>query len=117
MTSRIVVGYVPNPLGDAAIAAAIDEARRRDGELVVINTTRADRLVNPAYADDADPAVVAPARRMLAAGLDGDLDKAAVATEEAAATCRRLGFPMSLPTSGSGLGVPGRDRPCGVVSC
>ncbi|MFJ6001777.1 universal stress protein [Arthrobacter sp. NPDC092385] len=52
--STIVVGYVPNALGDAAVAEAVEEARRRDAELVVINTTRADRLVNPAYADSED---------------------------------------------------------------
>jgi len=74
------------------------------------------RAVNT-YDDAADPAVVAPARRMLAAGLDGNLEAAAVATEAAAAACRRLGFPISLPTSGPGPGIPGRDRPCGVVSC
>jgi nucleotide-binding universal stress UspA family protein len=52
--STIVVGYVPNALGDAAVIEAVEEARRRNAELVVINTTRADRLVNPAYADSAD---------------------------------------------------------------
>ncbi|MHA7280451.1 universal stress protein [Arthrobacter sp. MDT2-2] len=52
--STIVVGYVPNALGDAAVTEAVEEARRRNAELVVINTTRADRLVNPAYADSAD---------------------------------------------------------------
>ncbi|MHA7239498.1 universal stress protein [Arthrobacter sp. TMS1-12-1] len=52
--STIVVGYVPNALGEAAVSEAVEEARRRGSELVVINTTRADRLVNPAYADDDD---------------------------------------------------------------
>ncbi len=52
--SSIVVGYVPNALGEAAVTQAVEEARRRDAELVVINTTRADRLVNPAYADSED---------------------------------------------------------------
>ena len=52
--STIVVGYVPNALGDAAVTEAVEEARRRDAELVVINTTRADRRVNPAYADSED---------------------------------------------------------------
>ncbi|MHA7263424.1 universal stress protein [Arthrobacter sp. TMN-37] len=52
--STIVVGYVPNALGDAAVDEAIREARRREAKLVVVNTTRADRLVDPAYADDAD---------------------------------------------------------------
>ncbi|MBG6224278.1 nucleotide-binding universal stress UspA family protein [Arthrobacter sp. CAN_A2] len=52
--STIVVGYVPNALGEAAVSEAVQEARRREADLVVINTTRADRLVNPAYADDED---------------------------------------------------------------
>ncbi|MEC5200305.1 nucleotide-binding universal stress UspA family protein [Arthrobacter sp. PL16] len=52
--SIIVVGYVPNALGEAAVTEAVEEARRRGAELVVINTTRADRLVNPAYADSED---------------------------------------------------------------
>ena len=52
--STIVVGYVPNALGDAAVDEAIRESRRREAKLVVVNTTRADRLVDPGYADDAD---------------------------------------------------------------
>jgi nucleotide-binding universal stress UspA family protein len=52
--STIVVGYVPNALGDATVDEAIRESRRRDARLVVVNTTRADRLVDPGYADDAD---------------------------------------------------------------
>ncbi len=52
--SVIVLGYVPNELGDGAAAAAVEEARRRGASLVVVNTTRADRLVDPGYADDAD---------------------------------------------------------------
>lgn len=52
--STIVLGYVPNALGIAALEAAIEEAGRRDAELLVINTTRADRLVDPSYADDDD---------------------------------------------------------------
>jgi hypothetical protein len=72
------------------------------------------RAVNT-YDDDADPTVVAPARRMLAAGLDGDLQAAATATEAAASACRRLGFPISIPTSGPGPGFPG--GPCRGVAC
>ncbi|WP_159615453.1 universal stress protein [Arthrobacter zhaoguopingii] len=52
--STIVVGYVPNALGDAAVDEAIREARRREAKLVVVNTTRADRLVDPGYADDTE---------------------------------------------------------------
>ncbi|NJC24079.1 nucleotide-binding universal stress UspA family protein [Arthrobacter pigmenti] len=54
--SAVVLGYVPNALGDAAASAAIGEARKRGGTVVVVNTTRADRLVDPAYADNNDMA-------------------------------------------------------------
>jgi nucleotide-binding universal stress UspA family protein len=50
----VVVGYIPGELGDAALEAAIEEARRRDTDLVAVNTTRADRLVDPRYAQDVD---------------------------------------------------------------
>lgn len=52
--STVVVGYVPNALGEAALAAAVDEARGRGAALVVVNTTRSDRLVDPGYADETD---------------------------------------------------------------
>jgi hypothetical protein len=48
------------------------------------------------YGDTADPAVVVPARRMASTGLSGDLDASAAATQEAAAACRRLGYPVNL---------------------
>ncbi len=50
----VVVGYVPNALGEAAVTAAIEEARRRGTDLVAVNTTRADRLVDPRYAQDSE---------------------------------------------------------------
>lgn len=46
----IVVGYVPGELGEVAVDAAIEEARRRNTDLVAVNTTRADRLVDSRYA-------------------------------------------------------------------
>jgi nucleotide-binding universal stress UspA family protein len=49
----VVLGYVPNELGEATLAAAIEEAQRRGTDLVAVNTTRADRLVDPRYAQDA----------------------------------------------------------------
>ena len=49
----VVIGYVPNELGEATLAAAIEEAQRRGTDLVAVNTTRADRLVDPRYAQDA----------------------------------------------------------------
>lgn len=48
----VVVGYLPNELGRAALRAAIEETRFRGGPMVVVNTTRADRLVDPRYAQE-----------------------------------------------------------------
>lgn len=48
----VVIGYIPNELGEAALDVAIAEARRRGTDLVAVNTTRADRLVDPRYAQD-----------------------------------------------------------------
>lgn len=54
----VVVGYIPGELGEATLTAAIEEARRRGTDLVVVNTTRADRLVDPRYAQDAQAAAL-----------------------------------------------------------
>ncbi len=48
----VVLGYVPNDLGDAALDAALEEAHRRATDVVVVNTTRADRLVDPRFAQE-----------------------------------------------------------------
>ena len=100
-----------------ALCADIDASVRLvAGGNTVGGGLRLLRAVN-SYGTQADPSVSGPARRMLAAGLDGDLDTAAVATQDAATACQRSGFPISIPTSGPGPGIPGRDRPCGGVSC
>ena len=49
-TSVVVVGYVPNPRGQAALGHALAECRRRGARLVVVNNSRGDALV------DEDPA-------------------------------------------------------------
>ncbi|MGL3806649.1 universal stress protein [Paeniglutamicibacter sp. R2-26] len=46
----VVLGYVPTGLGEAALEAAITECRRRGARLLVVNSTRADRTVDPNYA-------------------------------------------------------------------
>ena len=46
----IVVGYVPTPEGEAALTAAINEARLREEPLHVVNTTRGDSLVDSRFA-------------------------------------------------------------------
>ena len=46
----IVVGYIPTPAGEAALTHAIDEARKRQARLVVVNSSRGDALVDPRFA-------------------------------------------------------------------
>ena len=46
----IVVGYVPTPEGEAALDAAIAEARLRDQPLHVINSSRGDTYVDDRFA-------------------------------------------------------------------
>jgi nucleotide-binding universal stress UspA family protein len=48
----IVVGYVPTPEGEAALTAAISEARLREQPLHVVNSSRGDALSDPRYASD-----------------------------------------------------------------
>jgi nucleotide-binding universal stress UspA family protein len=54
----IVVGYVPNPEGEAALRAAISEAQLRQRPLHVLNTSRGDALADPRFATEADLADV-----------------------------------------------------------
>lgn len=55
---KILVGYVPTPEGEAALDAALDEARRRGASLVLVNTSRGDAYVDERYAkpDELDAA-------------------------------------------------------------
>jgi nucleotide-binding universal stress UspA family protein len=46
MTGVVVVGYVPNPRGQAALEHALGECRRRDARLVLVNASRGDALVD-----------------------------------------------------------------------
>lgn len=50
----IVVGYVPTPAGEAAVQAAITEARLRDEDLLVVNSAREGSLVETTVATTED---------------------------------------------------------------
>jgi nucleotide-binding universal stress UspA family protein len=50
----IVVGYVPTPAGEAAVQAAITEARLRGEDLLVVNSAREGSLVETTVATDED---------------------------------------------------------------
>ncbi|MEO7448011.1 MAG: universal stress protein [Humibacillus sp.] len=42
----ILVGYIPTPQGEAALAAAITEAKAHGDDILVINMSRDDKLVD-----------------------------------------------------------------------
>ncbi|WP_419707516.1 universal stress protein [Promicromonospora sp. NFX87] len=50
----IVVGYVPTPAGEAAVQAAITEARLRDEDLLVVNSAREGSVVETTVATTED---------------------------------------------------------------
>ncbi|NJP31436.1 universal stress protein [Micromonospora thermarum] len=50
----VLVGYVPSPLGEVALAAAVEQARFRDEPVLVVNTSRGDAYVDPRLAPEAD---------------------------------------------------------------
>jgi nucleotide-binding universal stress UspA family protein len=54
----IVVGYVPTPQGDAALTAAINEAKLRNEALHVVNTSRGDAPVDNRLASQEQLAAV-----------------------------------------------------------
>ena len=50
----VVVAYIPNQHGEAALTAGLAEARLRGSELVVVNATRGDTLVDKKYLGQGD---------------------------------------------------------------
>lgn len=54
----VLVGYVPNPLGEATLRAGVEECRRRGEPLVVLNMARDDVLVDARRAASSDLARV-----------------------------------------------------------
>jgi nucleotide-binding universal stress UspA family protein len=45
----VLIGYIPNEYGEAALEAGVVEARRRGTGVVVVNATRGDALIDKRY--------------------------------------------------------------------
>lgn len=45
----VVVGYIPNQYGEAALSAGLAEARQRGSGVLVVNATKGDALVDQKY--------------------------------------------------------------------
>ena len=49
----VVIGYIPNAYGEAALESGIEEARRRATGILVVNATKGDSLIDAKYVDEA----------------------------------------------------------------
>ena len=45
----IIVGYIPNEYGEAALSAGLAEARQRGSDVLVVNATKGDALIDQKY--------------------------------------------------------------------
>ena len=69
----IVVGFVPTPEGDAALAAALTEAQRREEPLHVVNSARGDALIDQRFLTEA--ALAELRARLDASGVVYEIDQ------------------------------------------
>jgi len=67
----VVVGYIPDEYGEAALSEALLEAQRRGTGVVVVNTTRGDSLIDKRYVGESGR--VALEERLSAAPVDVEL--------------------------------------------
>lgn len=65
--NAIVVGYVPHAQGEAALTHGLAQAATTGARLVVVNTTRGDRLVDQRFTSDEN--VPALAARLASSGI------------------------------------------------
>ena len=45
----VVIGFIPDEYGEAALTAGLEEAQRRQTGVVVVNSTRGDSLIDKRY--------------------------------------------------------------------
>lgn len=69
----VVVGYVPKPEGEAALATAISEAKLRGCKLVVVNSHRGGNEFDQDKARAADGDIEAVKKTLDASGVDYDI--------------------------------------------
>ena len=70
MSESVVVGWIRGPEGEAAIEAAVEETRRRNGRLVIVHSSRGGDDRDAAAVIDVRDALEALAARLGADGID-----------------------------------------------
>lgn len=87
----VVVGYIPNEYGEAALSEALREAQRRATGLVVVNTSKGDSLVDKRYVGEQGRSELE--ERLSASPVDVELRQSigADVAEEILAVAREVG--------------------------
>lgn len=120
--ATVVVGYVPKPEGEAALDAAIEEAKRRGADLVVVNAHHAGAESAPdldAVRGKLTESGVTFDLREIVQGLDASEDLIAVASETSAELIV-IGLRRRTPVGKLILGSNAQrvllDAPCPVLA-
>lgn len=85
----VVLAYVPTPEGDAALAAAVEEAERRASRVVVVSVTRPEEPGETPFT--AEQVLDAVQQRFSAAGVDSELRQLPAGTDVADAVLAAAG--------------------------
>jgi len=67
----VVIGFIPDQYGEAALAAGLEEAQRRGTGVVVVNSTKGDALVDARYVGA--EGMVTLGERLAESGIDHEI--------------------------------------------
>ena len=67
----VVIGFIPDEYGEAALTAGLEEAQRRQTGVVVVNSTRGDALIDKRYVGA--EGMVTLEQRLVESGIEHEL--------------------------------------------
>ena len=115
----VVVGYVPKPEGEAALAAGINEAKLRGSKLVVVNSHRGGQEYDGSAARAAEDEMSGIQKRQLVRGFEPAEDLISIA-EANHAELLVIGLRRRSPVGKLILGSNAQrvllDAPCPVLA-